>query len=116
MPLATLLRGLEGLQGRGGLPSAPDPALEASFSFSGGGQSPSSSEPWWPGPSPGPSRKHSVPGRPYTGKGVLSQSDRDFLELRGPGELAGSGLDASGDLWEHTGHLHSPKQGARRRK
>lgn len=67
MPLAASAAGLEGLQGRGGLPSAPpDPALRGLLFLLRSGQSPSSSEPWWPGPRPGPSRKHSVPGRRLT--------------------------------------------------
>lgn len=67
MPLAASAAGLEGLPGGGGLPSArPDPTLRGLPFLLRSAQSPSSSEPWWPGPRPGPSRKHSVPGRSLT--------------------------------------------------
>lgn len=65
LPLAASPSGLEGLPG---LPSAPpDPAPRGlPFPSQERTESPSSSEPWRPGPRPGPSRKHSVPGRSLT--------------------------------------------------
>lgn len=78
LPLAASPAGLEGLPG---LPSAPpDPApCDLPFPSQEQTESPSSSEPWRPGPPPRPFQKaQHARKKSHTGEGVLPQPDRTF--------------------------------------